>query len=198
MSNAIQILEKGDRINITDKAIAAGGDGTKHYVGAGWDKPSNGTADLDLYCVAVSNGLVKYLTYYADKTAIPGISLSEDNTTGAGDGDDEKLVIDTTKLPADIDGLIIGLVSYAGPDFANVPNPLIRLCAGTTETSPETSRYPVKTDAFDGDTILVYGRFKKNSSGAWLFQAIGKFFDKGQGSSAFRALLQLDFASLNA
>lgn len=187
----MEILAKGDRLNITAKAQAAGGDGTKFYFGAGWDLRGQGT-DLDLVGVYLKGGKASDIVYYGQKTG-PGLQLSDDNRTGAGDGDDEWLKVDTTALPADIDGLLIGLFVYAGDDFATVANPSIRACAGADGNAPQILDFPIKDSAFDGDTVLEFARLKKGGAG-WLLEAIGKFKAVGKGQNGLKAFAEADFS----
>ncbi len=184
-----QILEKDGRINITTKADG----GKKFYFGASWDT-TKGETDLDLCVVYLKGGKATDVIYYGKKTG-PGVQLSEDNRTGAGDGDDEWAKIDVSALPADCDGLAIGVIVYAGTDFATVANPLIRGCAGSDEKAPEIFRFPIKDTAFDGDTVLVAARLKKGGNDQWLLEAIGKFYAKGKGAGALKALTELDFTA---
>lgn len=185
----IQILAKGDRLNITAKAQEAGGDGTKFYFGAGWAPTGS---DLDLVGVYLKGGKAADIVYYGKKSG-PGLQLSDDNRTGAGDGDDEWLKVDTTALPADVDGLLIGLFVYAGDDFATIGDPHIRACAGPDQNAPQIFDFPIKDSAFDGDTVLQFARLKKGGAG-WLLEAIGKFQAVGKGQNGLQAFSSADFS----
>ena len=187
----MEILAKGDRLNITAKALAAGGTGDHFYFGAGWDATGLGT-DLDLVCVYLRGGKAADIVYYGKKNG-PGLQLSEDNRTGAGDGDDEWLKVDTKALPLDIDGLLIGLFVYEGNDFATVANPHIRACAGMDASAPQILDFPIKDSAFAGDTVLQFARLQKGPAG-WMVQAIGKFQAVGKGQNGLKAFSEADFS----
>jgi len=181
------ILEKDVQIDITAKSNG----GTKFYFGASWDT-TNGDTDLDLCVAYLKVGKATDLVYYGKKSG-PGVQLSDDNRTGAGDGDDEWAKVDVSALPADCDGLVIGIIVYAGPDFSTVANPLIRGCAGSDEKAPEIFRFPIQAKAFTGDTVLLAARLKKGSNHQWFLETVGKFYAKGKGPGALKALMALDF-----
>ena len=92
------IVEKGSSINL-DIASKNQSSDKQFYFGAGWDNP-NGPVDLDIVCVLLTNGKLKQqknLIYFGNRT-VPGVQLSEDNTKGEGEGDDESIVISTSKI----------------------------------------------------------------------------------------------------
>src|SRR4051812_14194926 len=99
-----QIVEKGASFDIKDKATGAAL--TNLYVGAGWDVDSGKAVDLDLVAACLIGGKLTQggsgrLVYFGDKTE-PGVTLSADNTTGEGDGDDESIVFDLSKVEAQV------------------------------------------------------------------------------------------------
>jgi tellurium resistance protein TerZ len=50
-----------------------------------------------------------------------------DNTTGEGDGDDEQIVVQMKKLPADVLALGVTVTSYRGQSFAAIKGAYCRL-----------------------------------------------------------------------
>lgn len=183
----MKILEKNSFIAIDKESKQEAGKQV-YYFGAGWDAVGAGS-DLDLFVLPLGeNGkaLPNSLVYYANQKA-PGIQLSEDNTTGEGDGDDEDVIINTAELNPDVKGLVIGIVCFKGDDFSKVANPHIRGCDGDNETANEIFQYPIKENAESGDTVLIACELKKEGN-EWGLKAIGDFKRFGQGTSAFTAL----------
>ncbi len=185
----INILEKGNSINL-DIASKNQSDEKQFYFGAGWDNP-NGPVDLDIVCVLLTNGKLsnqKNLIYFGNRIA-PGVQLSEDNTTGEGEGDDESIVISTASLDDNIDNIVIGLAAYAGADFSNAPNPHFRACDGGVEESVQIA--DVKAGAgISGDTVLVAFKLEKTLEG-WVLTNVGDFHNKGTQQAAIEGFARL-------
>ncbi len=185
----INIVEKGSSINL-DIASKNQSSNKQFYFGAGWDNP-NGPVDLDIVCVLLTNGKLnqqKDLIYFGNRTA-PGVQLSEDNTTGEGEGDDESIVISTSKLNDSINSIVIGLAAYAGADFSNAPNPHFRACDGSLEDSEQIA--DIKAGAsVSGDTVLVAFKLEKTTNG-WVLTNVGDFYNKGSHKAAIEGFARL-------
>lgn len=182
------IVEKGASFEIKDKAGKAMND---VYVGAGWDMVG-APVDLDLVAACLSNGKLTAqtrLVYFGDKTE-PGVTLSEDNTTGAGDGDDESIVIDLSKLESDIDSIAIGVAAYAGSDLAAAKNFHFRLCDGKNGDAPQVFDVPM-TNATTGDTVLHAANLKRSPTGGWTIENVSTFHKKGNGRQAIEGFAKL-------
>ena len=183
----IAIVEKGMSLEIKDKAGTAF---TDLYVGAGWDMVG-APVDLDLVAACLSNGKLTAstrLVYFGDKTE-PGVTLGDDNTSGAGDGDDEHILIDLTKLESDIDSIAVGVAAYAGSDLASAKNFHFRIVNGTKPT--DTQVFDVKmANATAGDTVLHAATLKK-TGGAWAIENVSKFYKTGNGSAAIKGFANL-------
>jgi tellurium resistance protein TerD len=87
------------------------------------------------------------LIYFGRKTG-NGISHMGDNTTGEGDGDDEKIRIDFNSVSKSTKELFVTVNIYSnGKTFKDVSNAYVRLCASakpyTFEVGPEMARYPL-------------------------------------------------------
>lgn len=181
------IVPKGMTVEIKDKA---GNTFNNLYVGAGWDMVG-APVDLDLVGACLAGGKLTAqtrLVYFGDKTE-PGVTLSEDNTSGAGDGDDESMVLDLAKVEADVDSIAIGVAAYAGSDLAAAKNFHLRILNGTTGTAPQV--YDVKLDeAKTGDTVLHAATLKRTASG-WTIENVSKFYQKGNGTDAIKGFAGL-------
>lgn len=180
----LEIKEKGQSFNLSVESKQSVESQT-FYFGAGWDNP-NGPVDLDIVCAALVDGKLTdnaNFVYFGNRFAA-GISLSEDNTTGDGDGDDEDIVIDTSKVAANVDKIVIGLASYAGADLKTAPNVHFRVCDGAEESSPQIADVQFN-EAESGSTVLVAFALVRTSSG-WQLENIGDFHKKGSGTEAIK------------
>lgn len=181
------IVEKGVSVAIKDKAGQAF---TSLYVGAGWDMVG-APVDLDLVAACLVNGKLTAqtrLVYFGDKTE-PGVTLGEDNRSGAGDGDDENIVIDLTKVEPDVDSIAIGVAAYSGADLAAAKNFHFRIVNGTNAADPQV--FDVKTtDAQTGDTVLHAANLKRGAEG-WTIENVSTFHKKGNGRDAIKGFAEL-------
>jgi len=136
-----------------------------------------------------SGGEAKHLVYFGARTA-PGVLLSEDNTTGEGEGDDESIVINTAEIPADIDSIEVGLVAYGnGVDMKNAPNAHFRICDGDSESSPEVAEINFG-EAESGQTALQACRLVRDGA-KWVLENLAEFHSKGNGSDAIQGFAAL-------
>jgi len=185
----LQIIEKGEQFVLD---IASKQEGPKtFYFGAGWDNP-NGPVDLDIVCALLTGGKLAVqsnFVYFGNRNA-PGVALSEDNTTGEGEGDDEDIVIRTGDILPEIDKIVIGLAAYAGADLHTAPNPHFRVCDGAEEQSPQMGDVVVRGAANPGDTVLVAFTLIRGPSG-WTLENNAEFHAKGAGQQAIQGFGQL-------
>ncbi len=183
----IQVVEKGITLDIKDKAGAAF---QQVYVGAGWDFDGH-PVDLDLVAACLSGGVLKSessLIYFGHRSTA-GIQLSEDNTTGEGDGDDENMVIDLSKVAADVDSIAIGVAAYSGTDLSTVKNFGFRICNGTTGAAPQVFEMKALGGA-KGDTVLHAKTLKRSATG-WTIENVTAFYKCGNGSAAIKGFANL-------
>ncbi len=186
-ANAFEIVPKGVTVEVKEKGQAF----TNVYVGAGWDFAGNTATDLDLVAAALSGGKLTAQTrliYFNDRTE-PGIQLSEDNRTGEGDGDDENLVIDLSKVESDVDSIAIGVCAYSGADLAGAKNFKFRIVNG--KTAADAQVFEVATGGVTaGDTVLHAATLKR-ANGGWTLENVSKFYQKGNGSAAIKGFAGL-------
>ena len=102
-----------------------------------------------------------------------------DNLTGEGDGDDEQIMVDLTKVPANIERIAFTVTIYDSDvrhqNFGQVSNAYIRLV--DESTGVELIHYDLGED-FSIETAVVVGELYKNN-GEWKFNAIGSGFQGG-------------------
>jgi len=182
------IVPKGVTVEVKDKA---GQTFSKLYVGAGWDMAGSASVDLDLVGACLVNGKLTAqtrLVYFGDKTE-PGVTLSADNTTGAGDGDDESMVIDLDKVEAEITSIAIGIIAYAGADISTAKNVHFRVCNGSTTSDPQVFDVPMN-QATAGDTVLHAANLVRGAGG-WSIENVSSFYQKGNGTAAVQGFAGL-------
>ncbi len=153
-------------------------------VGLGWDvNAANGAAfDLDAMAIVVKedgtsalDNLV-YFNHLVNSTE--SVIHSGDNLTGEGDGDDEVITIDVTKLPAGTKEVKVFVTIYdavsRGQNFGQVRNAKANLYEGDNTTPAMT--FDLEEDASMG-TLLDFCRIY-NHNGTWKFEATGATHNK--------------------
>ncbi|MCI9527054.1 MAG: TerD family protein [Lachnospiraceae bacterium] len=181
-------LQKGQKVSLSkDNA------GLAHViVGLGWDevqKPSGGflksmfssepqAIDCDASAILLKNGKLAHkddLVYFGNLRHPSGTVIHQgDNLTGAGDGDDEQIVIDLSKVPQDYDRIVIVVTIYQAvkrrQNFGMIENAFIRLV--DARNNNEMCKYNL-TDNYSGMTAMIFGEVYRHN-GEWKFNAIGQ------------------------
>lgn len=175
-------LQKGGNVSLT-KADA----GLKVVMtGLGWDqRVTDGSAfDLDASVFMVGeNGKVlsdANFIFYGQKTSPCGsVEHQGDNRTGEGDGDDEQVKIDLSKVPADVKKLVFAVTIHEAEqrkqNFGMVSNAYIRM--SNNESQVELARFDLSEDA-SVETAMIFGELYLNN-GEWKFKAVGQGFAGG-------------------
>ncbi|MEA5420007.1 TerD family protein [Spirulina sp. CCNP1310] len=180
-------LEKGQRISLVKAAP-----GLKRVLcGLGWDvaqRPkglmslfsNNHDYDLDASAIALDrNGKYRNtnnVIYFGNLRHPSGaITHLGDNLTGAGHGDDEQIIVDLTKIPADIETLMFVVNIYRcrdrQQDFSQVKNAFVRL--ENMENRTEIARYNLSGSDYQGCTGLRIAKLYRNGEG-WDLTALGE------------------------
>ena len=180
-------LQKGGNVNLSKEAPGL----SKMTVGLGWDTRATDGAAFDLdgaVFLLNSSGKVRsdadFIFYNNLKSADGSIVHSGDNTTGAGDGDDEFVTIDLTKVPADVDKVVLGVTIHDAEtrrqNFGMVGKAFIRCvnAAGGTEIA----RYDLSEDG-STEAAIIFGEVYR-AGADWKFRAIGQGFKGGLGPLA--------------
>ena len=176
-------LTKGQKVDLTK-----GNPSLKNImVGLGWDVNAfDSGADFDLDAAAFmlgANGKCpteKEFVFYGNLTHPSGaIQHMGDNLTGAGDGDDEQIKIDLSKIPANITKIAFTVTIYEAEErrqnFGQVSNAFVRIV--NEATGQEILRYDLGED-FSIETAVVFGELYKNGN-EWKFNAIGSGYQGG-------------------
>ena len=169
-------LEKGQRVKVEVKQFS---------IGLGWDtNQSNTGEDFDLDASAFILGENKkllseenFVFYNNLKSPDDAVIHTGDNLTGEGEGDDESILIDLTKInPLATEICFVVTIHKAderNQNFGQVHNSFIRVC----DKQEEIMKYELEED-FCIETAVEFGRlYKKN--GQWKFEAIGVGYKQG-------------------
>ncbi|PNB53251.1 chemical-damaging agent resistance protein C, partial [Pseudomonas sp. GW456-E7] len=102
-----------------------------------------------------------------------------DNRTGEGDGDDEQIIVDFSKIPAHIEKIGITVTIHdaeaRSQNFGQVSNAFVRVV--DEETQNELLRFDLGED-FSIETAVVVCELYRHG-GEWKFNAIGSGFSGG-------------------
>ena len=180
-------LTKGGNVNLSKEAPNL----TNMAVGLGWNpRATDGQAfDLDAVAFLVNeSGKVRadadFIFFNNLKSSDGSVEHTGDNRTGEGDGDDEVIKVDLTKVPADVSKVVYCAVIYDGQtrnqNFGQVADAFIRVV--NTQGDAEVARYDLSEDS-STETAMIFGELYKNN-GEWKFRAVGQGFAGGLGPLA--------------
>ena len=176
-------LSKGQKVDLTKSNPGL----SKILVGLGWDTNKyDGTADFDLDSCAFlcgDNGRVfddgDFIFYNNLQHSSGAVVHTGDNTTGAGDGDDEVIKVDLTAVPQNITRIAFTVTIHDAEErrqnFGQVSNSYIHIIDQTT--GAELIRYDLGED-YSIETAIVVGELYR-MNGEWKFNAIGSGFQGG-------------------
>ncbi len=176
-------LSKGGRVSLSKEAP-----GLKNIkVGLGWDANATDTGgqfDLDasLFMLGADGKVVSdaHFIFYNNATSPDGAVVHQgDNQTGEGEGDDEEVMIDLSKIAPEVDKIIftvtIDEAESRGQNFGQVNNSFIRILNQDGEA--EIAKYELDED-YSSETAINFGElYRKN--GSWNFKAVGAGFNEG-------------------
>ena len=165
-------LEKGQRVNVNLP---------KFVVGLGWDANASSTGqdfDLDasVFVLGENKKLLtdSHFVFYNNLTSPDGaVEHTGDNLTGAGDGDDESIKIDLSKINPNATELCFVVTIHDAENrkqnFGQVRNSFVRVY--NPDTKEEILKYELEED-FSIETAVEFGRLYKRN-GEWKFEAVG-------------------------
>lgn len=178
-------LSKGGNISLAKVSPGL----TSAHVGLGWNPRSTDGAPFDLDASALVVGADgralsdAHFIFYNNLRDPSGTVVHQgDNRTGAGDGDDEVLIVDLAGLPSEADRVVF-FASIEEADarrqtFGQVSDAYIRVLDSARPDDSESSvRFDLGEDA-STETALVFGELYRHSSG-WKFRAVGQGYTTG-------------------
>jgi tellurium resistance protein TerZ len=171
-------LEKGQAISLKKND---GGALRRVAMGTGWDGArkkggflgfGGGKVDIDLDAsVLIYSGrdLVDQVWFQQLKSKDGNILHSGDNRTGDGDGDDETINVDLSRLSDSVTALVFVVNSFSGQTFNEVANAYTRLV--DIDGGKEIARYSLSDSG--PHTGMIMATLKREGSG-WAMKAIGE------------------------
>lgn len=180
-------LQKGGNVNLSKEAPSL----KNLVIGLGWDpRVTDGAAfDLDGSAFLLkADGKVRsdadFIFYNNLKSTDGSVVHAGDNTSGSGDGDDEKVMIDLAAVPADIDKITVGVTIHDAEtrkqNFGMVGKAYIRCLDANGDK--EIARYDLSEDS-STETAMIFGEIYRSGS-EWKFKAVGQGFAGGLGPLA--------------
>ncbi len=184
-------LVKGQKVNLQK---SDGGTLRKVVVGLGWDEAqpqksggllgglfgSTKTKSIDcdasaFLCVdgkVVSNTDIVYFGNLKHNSG--AVQHMGDNLTGAGDGDDEQIIVDLTSVPQNYDKIVFVVNIYQATQrnqhFGMIQNAFIRIM--DADNHQELCRYNL-SDNYNGMTAMIFGEIYRYNE-QWKFSAVGQ------------------------
>ncbi len=190
-------LQKGQKVNLRKED---GGALRRVMVGLGWDevkqkrgffapKPQDIDCDASVF-VCVNGHLMGTddIVYFGNLTHKSScIRHMGDNLTGAGEGDDEQIMVDLASMPSQYDKLVVVVNIYQAAQrkqhFGMIENAFIRIV--DADNNQEMCKYNL-SENYDGMTAMIFGELYRYNN-EWKFNAIGQGTrDNGLGELANR------------
>jgi len=175
-------LKKGQKVDLTKGRAGL----AKVVVGLGWDTNKFDGPDFDLDASAfLLNESGKcpdadnFIFYNKLKHASGSVEHMGDNLTGDGEGDDEQIKIDLSKVPANIHKIAITVTIHMASErkqnFGLVSNAFVRVVDETSDA--ELLRYDLSED-YSVETAMVFAELYRHGA-EWKFAAVGQGFNDG-------------------
>ena len=175
-------LTKGNNLSLTKSDPGL----QKAVVGLGWDPRTTTGEPFDLDASALmigANGKVRSsddFIFYNQPAAKDGsVTHLGDNRSGAGEGDDEQILLDLTSIAADVERVVI-VVSIDQADtrhqnFGQVRGAYCRVV--NQDNDAEIVRFDLSEDAAP-ETSMIFAEVYRNN-GEWKFKAVGQGYATG-------------------
>ncbi len=170
-------LSKGQTVSLVKQG---GGSLSQVRMGLGWDalkkkglfgKEKEVSVDLDASAILLSaQGQVLEIVYYGNlRSADNSLIHTGDNLTGAGDGDDESIMVDLPRVSPQVAHIVFVVSSYSGQNFAQIENAFARV-VDSADRDTELVRYQLTGSGTH--TAVIMARVSRQGNG-WTFTAIG-------------------------
>jgi tellurium resistance protein TerZ len=174
-------LTKGQKISLEKEA---GGQLSRVIMGVGWDMVQKSgfggffggggsdEIDLDASCIMfdVNRQAIDAIWFKQLQSKDGSIVHTGDNRTGAGEGDDEQILVDLSRIPANVKTLMFVVNSFTGQNFNQVDNAFCRVVDQIS--GKEIARYTLSGQGLH--TAQVMAKLY-NHNGEWKMQAIGEY-----------------------
>lgn len=178
-------LVKGQKVDLTKGNAGL----SKVIVGLGWDplqaksgffgmkKAANVDCDASALLLDANgklSGEKSLVCFYNKQSGCNTVVHSGDNITGEGDGDDEQIIVELNRVPAEVQKILCVVNIYEcearKQDFGMIKSAYIRIV--NPSNNQELIRFNLSDD-YSGKTALVVGELYRHN-GEWKFNAIGE------------------------
>lgn len=173
-------LSKGQTVNLTKQD---GGTLSRVRMGLGWDakiitkkglfggtKQVQRDIDLDASALLIGGGRVLDTIYFGQLRSKDGsVQHTGDNLTGAGDGDDESIIVDLPNVSGSVEHIVFVVNSFSGENFTEIDNAFVRVVDSNAHDT-ELARFQLSGSGTH--TALVMAKVSRQGNG-WAFTAIG-------------------------
>ena len=169
-------MTKGQKVSLAKRG---GGALTLVRMGLGWDAvkkrglfgSKSQSIDLDASALLfdATGNLVDAVWFRQLHSKDGSVQHAGDNRTGAGEGDDESVVVDLTRLSPATTQIVFTVNSFTGQDFSQIANAFCRLIDETT--NEELARYELSGSG--QHTAQIMAKVSRDGVGAWSMTAIG-------------------------
>ena len=181
-------LSKGGNINLSKTAPTM----NKVGLGLGWNPRATDGKAFDLDAVAFLTGedgkvrLDGEFIFFNQKVSPCGsVTHNGDNRTGDGDGDDETISVDLSKVPQEVAKIVFAVTIHEGQqngqNFGMVDRAYIRVI-NQDANAEELARFDLSEDG-STEVAMIFGELYRHS-GEWKFKAVGQGFSGGLGALA--------------
>ncbi|MFY5844331.1 TerD family protein [Acinetobacter baumannii] len=155
-------------------------------IGLGWDERATDGAAFDLDASAfllTATGKVRgdhdFIFYNQLKSQDSSVEHTGDNRSGQGDGDDETILVNLSKVAPEVEKIAITVTIHdaqtRGQNFGQIANAFIRVV--NQDTNVEVVRFDLAED-YSTETAMVFGEVYRHN-GEWKFRAVGQGYAGG-------------------
>jgi tellurium resistance protein TerD len=175
-------LSKGQKIDLTKTNPSL----QKLLIGLGWQKRATDGAPFDLDASALlldsegkALGETSFVFFRNPVSPDGAVKTHGDNLTGTGDGDDEKITIDLSKVDASVHSVQIQVTIHDAvarqQNFGQVNQTYVRFL--DEETGEQTHKFDLAED-FSTETCVVLASVYRHDGG-WKINAVGQGYAIG-------------------
>lgn len=178
---AISLIKGGNvSLSKTDPSLV------RILIGLGWDeRVTDGQAfDLDASAFLLTafgkvRGDYDFIFYNQLQSPDGAVQHTGDNRNGQGDGDDESILVDLSKVAPEIEKIVITVTIHdaqvRGQNFGQIANAFIRIV--NQDNDVEVVRFDLAED-YSTETAMVFGEIYRYN-GEWKFRAVGQGYSGG-------------------
>ncbi|MEN3266058.1 MAG: tellurium resistance protein TerZ [Pseudonocardia sp.] len=168
-------MTKGQKVSLAKRD---GGSLSVVRMGLGWDAvkkrglfgSKSQSIDLDASALLFDAGgnLVDAVWFRQLRSQDGSVQHTGDNLTGAGEGDDEAILVDLMRLSPAVAQIVFVVNSFTGQDFSQIENAFCRLVDETT--NEELARYELSGSGRHNAQFMAK---VSRGDGGWTMTALG-------------------------